>query len=91
MSFNFQSHNPVMQEGQLVGYRLTPYISVLIGDIAIHVQSGQFWGSGGISIAPEDVPSDVWDAVEKWSDATKLSVGMDKVKRPGGASSKKAA
>ena len=83
MTFNFQSHNPIMQEGNLVGYRVTPYISLAIGDGILHAQNGQFWGGGGVAIEPEDVPSGYWDAIEKWSDETRKSVGFDKVKRPG--------
>lgn len=83
MSFSFQSHHPVMQEGQLVGYKLTPYITIMAGGATVHVQGGQFWGGGGIVLEPEDVPSEVWDAVEKWSDEARKSVGFEKVKRPG--------
>jgi len=85
MSFAFQSHDPIMQEGNLVGYRVTPYISVHVDpNITVHVQSGQFWGGGGVPIAIEDVPSEVWDSIDKWSEEARKSVGLDKVKRPTG-------
>lgn len=83
MGFNFHSHTPVVHEGVLRGYKLNPYITVKIGEHTVNIQNGGFWGSGGDPIEVEEVPSVIWDAIEKWSPEARASVGMDKIKRPG--------
>ena len=80
MSFEFQSHHPILQEGNLVGYKVTPYISVAIGGdtkaVVVTVQGGRFWGSGGQEIALDEVPDEILAAIDGWSDTARQSVGL---------------
>lgn len=81
--FDFQSHKTIMRDGHAVGYHVNPYITVKVDGHTINVQNGCFWGSGGDLIEPDDVPSAVWDAIDRWSPVARESVGLEKVRRPG--------
>lgn len=76
MGFEFRSHEQIMKDGNPVGYRVSPYISVGNGDIVINVQAGRYWGSGGHEIDEDDVPADIMNSINTWSDAVRKSVGL---------------
>jgi hypothetical protein len=83
MGFNFQSHKPMTSEGIFRGYKVDPYVTVKIGEHTVNIQGGSLWGSGGQLYDLEDIPSVIWDAIEKMPEASRQSLGIDKLKRPG--------
>lgn len=83
MTFAFQSHKPITSEGIFRGYKVDPYVTVKIGEHTVNIQNGGFWASGGSPIELEEVPSVIWDAIEKMPETSKQSLGIDKIKRPG--------
>lgn len=91
MTFNFRSHEPIMKDGQPAGYKVTPYQLFASQDMVIAYQDGLFYGYGGTPLPLEEVPDYVWNAIDHMFDEAKQRLGLDKIKRPGAATSKKAA
>ncbi len=72
-----KSHVTVRSDGRVVGYRETPYITVISGGMSMTLKAGQFWTSGGTPVDIEDVPDAIWAEVERLSDGARDSVGID--------------
>lgn len=75
----FKSHVPVKREGTLVGYRETPYMTILgHGFAAVTIKNGQFFGSGGgEAIDPEDLPDAFWQHLERLNPVALAECGID--------------
>jgi hypothetical protein len=89
MGFSFHSHTPQTTEGIFRGYKVNPYITVKIGEHTVNIQGGAFWGSGGDQLELEDIPSIIWDHIEKMPLEARKSVGLEHIKRPGSVAAKK--
>ncbi len=78
MSFSLQTHIPVSDQDGKTSYQVRPYIRIKMGDHpAVNIQSGCFYGDGGVELSRDDLPGVFWDEVAKLTKEARKSVGLD--------------